>query len=74
MLVLLSTRQDPESDRLYPYSISNTCIIYDRLYYLSEVSNTKLVAKFLEVGRINVIITRLRAALQRPRCTFTFRK
>jgi alpha-tubulin suppressor-like RCC1 family protein len=36
------------------------------LYYLSNVQTSKLVAKFLEVGRMDVIITRLRSTLGEP--------
>jgi hypothetical protein len=31
------------------------------------VPTNKLVSKFIEIGRVNVIMTRLRSALQRPK-------
>lgn len=63
--------QDARALEYVPFIVRHGQKLSDlfRLYYLSEVSNAKLVAKFLDVGRINVIITRLRAALQRPRCS-----
>jgi len=47
-------------------SITNSA---SSLYFMSNVKTTKLVQKFLEVGRVDVVITRLRTALENPRGT-----